>query len=111
MILAPTQKGEVIRPEAFEQLPEAEHQRIEATMSELHKKLRAVMQQVPKWQQEAREKIRALNNEVAAFAVGHLMDDLRKKYIDLPEVVSFLDRVQEDVVENGMNSSRRPRIP
>lgn len=69
-------------------------------MSELHKKLRTVMQQVPKWQQEARDKIRALNNEVAAFAVGHLIDDLRKKYVDLPEVVSFLDRVQEDVVEN-----------
>ena len=100
LILAPTQKGEVISPEAFEQLPEAEHQRIEATMSELHKKLRAVMQQVPKWQQEARDRIRALNNEVAAFAVGHLIDDVRKKYVDLPEVVSFLDRVQEDVVEN-----------
>ena len=69
-------------------------------MSDLHKKLRAVMQQVPKWQQEARERIRALNDEVAALAIGHLIDDLSQKYIDLPEVVTFLDRVQKDVIAN-----------
>ncbi len=100
LILAPTLKGEVMSPDAFEQLPPAEHQQIETTISELHKKLHAVMQEVPKWQQEAREKIRALNDEVASFAVGHLIDDLRKRYADLPDVVSFLDRIQKDVIAN-----------
>lgn len=100
LILAPARKGEVITPEAFEQLPEAEHQQIDKTISELQEKLQAILHQVPKWQQEAREKIRALNDEVAAFAVGHLIEDLRKKYLDLPEVVSFLDQVQEDVIGN-----------
>ncbi|MGA2882743.1 MAG: ATP-binding protein [Bryobacteraceae bacterium] len=100
LILAPARKGEVITREAFEQLPEAEHQQIDKTISELQEKLQAILQQVPKWQQEAREKVRALNDEVAAFAVGHLIEDLRKKYLDLPEVVSFLDEVQEDVIGN-----------
>jgi len=99
-VLAPMRNGEVLSPDAFEQLPETEHQRIDATMSELHKKLHAVLQQVPKWQQEAREKIRALNDEMAAFAVGHLIDDLRKKYFDLPQAVSFLDRIRADVIGN-----------
>ena len=56
LILAPTRKGEVISPDAFEQLPEPEHQQIESTMSELQKKLQAVLQQVPKWQQEVEGK-------------------------------------------------------
>lgn len=100
MILAPARKGEVISPEAFEQLPEPEHRQIETTISELQKKLQAVLHQAPKWQQEVREKSRALNDEVAASAVGHLIDDLRKKYLDLPEVVSFLARIQKEVIEN-----------
>ena len=99
-ILAPTRNREVISPEAFEQLPEPEHQRIEAAMSETQQKLQAVLHQVPKWQQEVREKIRALNDEVAAFAVGHSIEDLRKKHADLPEVVGFLDRIQQDVIAN-----------
>jgi lon-related putative ATP-dependent protease len=37
---------------------------------------------------------------VAAFAVGHLIDDLRKKYIDLAEVVDFFERIQKDVINN-----------
>lgn len=53
--------------------------------------------------QELGEKIRALNDEVAAFAVGHLIDDLRKKYLDLPEVVSFFDRIQADVIKTWTN--------
>ena len=55
---------------------------------------------MPKYEQEGREKIRELNNEVTIFAVGHLIDDLRKKYLDLPEVVSFLNEIQEDIIEN-----------
>lgn len=100
LILAPARNGEVITPEVFEKLPEAEHLQIDKTISELQEKLQAILHQVPKWQQEARDKLRALNDEVAAFAVGHLIDDLRKKYLDLPEVVSFLDEVQADVIEN-----------
>jgi len=98
LIMAPSRKGEVLAPEAFDQLPVDEHHQIEATINELQKKLQAVLQQVPKWQQEIREKTRALNNEVAVFAVGHLIDDLKKKYVDLAEVAAFLDRVQQDAI-------------
>lgn len=100
LILAPTHNGDVLSPETFEKLPEAEHKQIDATIAELQKKLQAVLQQVPRWQQEARDQIRALNDEVAAFAVGHQIEDLRKKYLDLPEVVEFLNRIQKDIIEN-----------
>ncbi|MBZ5635590.1 MAG: AAA family ATPase [Acidobacteriia bacterium] len=100
LILAPMRKGEVISPQEFEQLPEAEHQQIEATIAELHEKLRAILLQIPKWEQEGREKLRELNNEVAIFAAGHLIEELRKKHPDLPQVVSFLNEVQEDIIEN-----------
>jgi predicted ATP-dependent protease len=98
--LAPMRRGEVVSPEEFEKLPESEHQRIQAAIGDLQEKLQAALRQMPKLAQEGREKVRELNHEVAIFAVGHLIDELRKKYVDLEDVVKFLNDVQEDITEH-----------
>jgi len=98
--LAPTRKGEIVSPREFEQLPESEHERIQTAISELQEKLQAVLRQMPRIEQEGREKLRDLNHEVAIFAVGHLIDALRKKYADLPDIVGFLNDVEKDITES-----------
>lgn len=98
--LAPMRGEEIVSPKEFQELPESEHRKIQAAIGELQEKLQAVLRQMPRLEQEGREKIRALNQEVTIFAVGHLIDELRKKYADLREVVTFLDEVQEDIIEN-----------
>jgi lon-related putative ATP-dependent protease len=100
LVLAPTRKGEVLSPEEFEKLPESEHKEIQAAIADLQEGLQAALRQVPKYEQEGREKIQALNREVAVFAIGHLIDEVRKRYSDLPEVTAFLNDMQEDIAEN-----------
>ncbi len=100
IIMAPMRNGQVMEAQEFDQLPEEEHRRIEATTGELEKKLQSVLLQFPKWAHEVREKIRELNGEVASFAVGHLIEALNQKYADLPHVVSFLGDVRKDVIDN-----------
>ena len=97
---APTRKGEVISPEEFERLPEAEREGIAATVARMQEKLRAVIRQVPQWRQETQDKIRALNREVAISAADHPIHKLREKYADLPQVVSYLEATQEDIITN-----------
>ena len=97
---APTRKGEVISPEEFERLPEAEREGIAATVARMQEKLRAVIRQVPQWRQETQDKIRALNREVAISAAEHPIHALREKYADLPRVVSYLEATQEDIITN-----------
>jgi lon-related putative ATP-dependent protease len=97
---APTRKGEVISPEEFERLPEAEREGIAATVARMQEKLRAVIRQVPQWRQETQDKIRALNREVAISAAEHPIHTLREKYADLPQVVSYLEATQEDIITN-----------
>ncbi len=98
--LAPLREGEVVRPEEFEQLPQAEREKMESTISELQAPVQAALHRIPKFEQEGRAKIRQLNQEVTTFAVGHLIDELRKKYSHFSAVVSFLNDVQEDTTEN-----------
>jgi lon-related putative ATP-dependent protease len=99
-VLAPARGNEVLSPEDFEKLPESEHQKIQTAIGELQEGLRNTLQRMPQFEQEGREKLRELNSEVAVFAVGHLIDELRTKYADLPQVVNFLNEVQKDISDN-----------
>ena len=100
VVLAPVRNGEILTPEEFEKLPEDEHKQIEKMITELQEELQSVLHQMPKCEHEGREQIRQLNREVGIFAVGHLIEGLRQKYLDLPEVAAFLKDVQEDITEN-----------
>ena len=59
-----------------------------------------VMRSIPKKASDMREKIRQLEREVAGLAVTGMLDELMERYADLPGVVSHLERMREDIVEN-----------
>jgi predicted ATP-dependent protease len=99
-VFAPTQRGEVMSPENFQKLPEAERQRVEAEVMALQQRLQVIMRQAPQWEREGREKTKALNHEVAIFAVGNLIEELRKQYAAFPQVVEYLNAMQQDVIDS-----------
>ncbi len=101
--LAPVQDGKPLDSEEFEKLPEAERQRIKANIEELGKQLEEIARHVPQWEREARSKVRELARETTRHAVGHLIDELRKAWTDLPDVLAYLDEVRGDVVENAVD--------
>jgi lon-related putative ATP-dependent protease len=100
LAFAPLREGEVVSPEEFQKLPEKERKQVEGEIAQLQEQLQEVIYQVRQWEREAREKMKELDREVAMFAVGHFIDELREKYADLSEVVGYLNAVQEDVIEN-----------
>jgi len=97
---APLKKGEVIKPDDYMRLKEAERAKIEEQIDRLRDVLQSIMAQFPKWQRETAEKIKELNREVSAFALKPLMDEIKAKYKDLDEVLKYLDDVQNDIIEN-----------
>jgi lon-related putative ATP-dependent protease len=101
MAFAPTRNGEVLSPEEFQKLPEAEQKRIEAVVSSLEEQLARIIHQVPQWRREGQQRLRDLDRDVTMSAVEHLLDELRKQYAALPEVVRYLDEVREAVIENS----------
>lgn len=101
LALAPVRNGQVISPEDFEKLSEEKKKEIENAVEELQPKLQDVIQRLPQIRKLAREKIRELNREATRFAIEHLISQLKEKYQALPEVVSHLDAVEADVIENA----------
>ncbi len=98
--MAPVRNGEVIAPDDFENLTPEERSQVEQVVKELQEELRELVERVPRWRMETREKIKELNRHATRAAIGHLLARLREKYDDLPEVLKYFDAVEKDVVEN-----------
>jgi lon-related putative ATP-dependent protease len=98
---APTRNHEVIPPDEYEKLPEEEKQRVEAVIAELQERLEKILRQMPQWRKERQEQVKQLNRETTLSAVVHQVNELREAYADLPEVLKYLDLVQQDMVENA----------
>jgi lon-related putative ATP-dependent protease len=101
LALAPVRNGEVLGPDDFRKLPEEEQKKTRADIAELEGELQEVMRKAPVWEREHREKVRALNREMTEHVVGHLIDEVKKGFADLPHVVIYIDEVQKDIVDNA----------
>jgi lon-related putative ATP-dependent protease len=101
LVFAPTKDDQVLSPDDFQKLPEDERKRLESNVEELQEQLQKVLQRVPSWQRDLRSRIKKLNREVTSLAVGDLISEIRQKYQDHPEVLAYLEEVENDVVENA----------
>jgi lon-related putative ATP-dependent protease len=111
LAFAPTRGGQVVSPEDFQKLPPEEQQRAQADVANLQEELQKSLGQMPQWDRERRAKVKELDQEVGIFAVGHLIEELRRNYTDLPEVIEYLSRVQQDVMENLDEFRRTAEAP
>jgi lon-related putative ATP-dependent protease len=100
-VLAPVKDEKVVDEEEFSKLPEAERVEIQEAIHILSEELQTHIEHMPQLQKKHRERVKALNREVTEHAVGVLLSDLRAQYEDLPAVVSYLDEVQQNIIENG----------
>jgi lon-related putative ATP-dependent protease len=99
--LAPARDGKALSPEQFGELPPAEREHIQREIAAIQGELEAMMHQVPQWEREHRDTVRALDRETTGLAIADLIEEVRASYRDLPEVVHYLDAVETDVKENA----------
>lgn len=101
-MFAPLKDGEeTMSSEEFAQLPEARQQELGKQIEIFHDKLHDLMNEFPLWRRELQNRIKATGQEVLKLAVGHLIEELRPAYADLPEVGGYLDAAMQDIVESG----------
>ena len=100
VMTVPLRGGQPMTPAEFAQLPEPVRARYQAALEELGPRTQAFLTEMRALQREGRERLRALEREVALFAVGHLIDELKERYADSAKVAEWLGAVAEDVTEN-----------
>jgi len=112
---APVKDGEVMSPEDFGKLSAEEQKRIEGAITQLQSQLEHIVRDVLRWRKERLERIKHLNRDMTLLAVGHLVDDMKRRYAGFERVIAYLDAVQADVIENVDDFRKRegpvPTLP
>lgn len=98
--MAPSDDGNVMKPEEFHELPKKKREEIEKKIEGLQTELQSMLQQVPRLQKEARDSIRELNEELAEGAVHQALIDVRGAFSELEDVGDYLDSVERDLIRN-----------
>ncbi|HNY38762.1 MAG TPA: AAA family ATPase [Bryobacteraceae bacterium] len=101
MVLAPAISGVLMPETVYSQLPKEEKERIGSAREKLQKSIEVKIRAAREAEKAARDQLRELDTRTAAWAVRHLVDDVRAKYHGLEEVLDFLGRLEQDVVENS----------
>jgi predicted ATP-dependent protease len=94
------EEGEVLKPDAFNALPEAERDRLHRLLKQFEARLQEILQNVPRWDKERREEARTLDRDTARFAVSHSIDETKARLGDLPVALEHLDAMRNDLLDN-----------
>ncbi len=100
VITVPLRGSHPMTPAEFAELPEPVRARYQSTIEQLGPKLQAFITRMRALQRDGRDRLRALEREVALFAVGHLIEELEERYRDSPKLRDWLAAVGEDLTEN-----------
>jgi lon-related putative ATP-dependent protease len=100
IILAPVLDGNVITNEQFSELDPHKREELEARQDQLQEEMREILREIQNLQQEAKDEIRKLDEQVVGYTVEHLIDILKEKYDKHAGVVDFLESVREDILKN-----------
>ncbi len=98
--IAPVLNGQVVTPEAYQQLDEATRQGIEKRQELLQGEISEAMRRVRDLEKNAKRRLQDFDREVANFAVSHPIEELKHKYRGLEEIPDYLDEVLADIVNN-----------
>jgi len=106
IVTVPMADGKPIGRDEFEQLPESDKQQIKERSNALEKSINQSISKVRQLEKEAQDRVKELDREISLYAVGHLLEDIRHKYMAcLPEeecqaILDYLQKVQDDIVDH-----------
>ncbi len=101
LVIIPVKKtGEPLTEEEYGLLDEKTREKIDEIGKTLQEKLNDAVHVVREAEKLVKEQITRLEKEAALSAVGHLIDELKVKYREYEKIISYLDDVKENILEN-----------
>ena len=99
LVVAPMKDGEVLSPDAFEQLPEEEKKLVMDDLNAMQEEIENATQDLPRWEEKQKREITILREKFVRSAVKDPIDALRKKYKS-QQPSRFLKQIQDNILEN-----------
>lgn len=100
--------GSTLSQEEFEKLPEERQHALGEHIKTLHERMHRLMNEFPRWRRELQNRIRDAGRDALGATVTHMVEDLKPRYADLPDVCAHLDDVLEDIIASGESLHASP---
>jgi len=111
LLIIPVVKGKPLSDQDFMALNLQMREEIQKRREELNAHLRSAMRQLRGLEGKINEELKKMNREVALYAIGHLVADLKEKYKEISDVVGYIEEVQDDIIENLTQFIKEPEAP
>lgn len=98
--IAPVLNGQVLTPEAYQQLDEDTQKEIEGRQQLLQSEMAETMRGIRDLEKRTKRQLYDFDREIADFAVSHLIEELKAKYGHLEELPEYLAALQADIVDH-----------
>lgn len=109
MVIIPANpEGEPMTQDDLRHLSDEERQSLREKSDDLHEKMKEAIKRIRDAENEFKEKHTKLDNEIALFVVGQLMDSYEERYQDEEQVLEYLKAAQEDILENIEDFKKKP---
>lgn len=100
LVVAPTKNGEVLSPEAFDELPEEEKKQLIEDLNQMQEEIENTAQDLPAWEDKQRKETNELRQKFLKIAVKNPIDELHLKYKGCKPANDFLKRMQKFILTN-----------
>lgn len=100
LVVAPVKNGEVLSPEAFEELPEEEKKQLIEDLNQMQAEIENSAEDLPAWEDKQRDEITRLRTRFLKETVKGPIDELLEKYKGHRQATSFLRRIQKHILDN-----------
>lgn len=99
-VLAPIKDGKIIPQEEFDALPKEEKEVREARIKEIREHLSEYLELIPVINKDLNKKVKEVFEHFALIQVGGLIDEIVKKYQDQSQMVTYLNRIKQAILDN-----------
>ncbi len=100
LVVAPVKNGEVLSPEAFDELPEDEKKQLIEDLNQMQAEIENSAQDLPAWEDKQREEINRLRTKFLKETVKGPVDELHAKYKGMRQANDFLRQIQHYILDN-----------
>lgn len=99
--LTALRNGSVIKEEVYEALGADQRAAIDEKIAHFQEQLGEILQSLPREEREHRDRLEKLHAQLAKSVVSERVGTVRKRFCDVASVCSYLERVQEDMINNA----------
>jgi len=114
LVIVPQKNGENYSQEEYDALSDKKREKLELLGKKLTDMLNDVLRRVRDNEKSTKEALSQADRELGMSCLGHRLEPLREKYAGLEKVLTYLESVQEDILNNLDDfkpQAGQPQIP